>query len=53
MLYCFGDLHFVQDRMKELTDIVWPEISKLAQAEMQEAWKKGLQHGRSCAVNLF
>ena len=36
--------------MKELTDIVWPEIYKLAQDEIQEAWKEGqLQSKCSCA----
>lgn len=33
--------------MKELTDIVWPEIYKLAQEEIQEAWNEGRQQ-REC-----
>lgn len=39
--------------MKELTDIVWPEISKLAQEEVQKAWKKGLLHSKTRIIDLF
>ena len=38
--------------MKELTDIVWPEIYKLAQQEIQEAWNKGRQQSECSSSGI-
>ena len=49
-------IYIQQDKMKELTDIVWPEIHKLAQKEIQEAFKQGELQDRQvrlCSITPF
>ena len=37
--------------MKELTDIVWPEILRLSQEEIKTAWSQGTRvQGRSAVM---